>query len=93
MKMPILGVVENPSYLLLPDTGKRLEVFGKSRAEEMAKAAQSPLLAQLPIDPELAGLCDDGELEQYDSPLIPGFGKAFVEAIAKRGRQTQKKSR
>lgn len=92
MKIPIIGVVENMSYLVLPDTGKRLEVFGKSRAEDMAKAAQAPLLAQLPIDPELAKLCDDGELERYDSPLIAGFGKAFVEATSKRGRQTQKKS-
>jgi Mrp family chromosome partitioning ATPase len=92
MKIPIIGVVENMSYLVLPDSGKRLEIFGKSKAEDMAKAAQAPLLAQLPVDPELAKLCDDGDLEQYDSPLIPGFGKAFVEATSKRGRQTQKKS-
>ena len=41
MKIPIIGVVENMSYLVLPDTGKRFEVFGKSRAEDMAKAARS----------------------------------------------------
>jgi Mrp family chromosome partitioning ATPase len=87
MSIPIIGVVENMSYLVLPDSGKRLEVFGKSRAEDMAKAAGAPLLAQLPIDPELAKLCDDGDLEQYDSPLIAGFGKAFVDATSKRGRQ------
>jgi len=92
MSIPIIGVVENMSYLVLPDSGKRLDVFGKSRAEEMAKAAQAPLLAQVPIDPELAKLCDDGELERYDSPLIAGLGKAFVEAASKRGRQTQRKS-
>jgi len=87
MSIPIIGVVENMSYLVLPDSGKRLEVFGKSRAEDMAKAAGAPLLAQLPIDPQLAKLCDDGDLEQYDSPLIAGFGKAFVDATSKRGRQ------
>jgi Mrp family chromosome partitioning ATPase len=92
MKIPIIGVVENMSYLVLPDSGKRLDVFGKSRAEEMAKAAQAPLLAQVPIDPELARLCDDGDLEQYDSPLITSLGQAFVEAASKRGRQAQKKS-
>ncbi len=91
MSIPIIGVVENMSYLVLPDSGKRLEVFGKSRAEDMAKAAGAPLLAQLPIDPELARLCDDGDLEQYNSPLITDFGKAFVEAASKRGRQIQKK--
>ncbi len=91
MKIPMIGVVENMSYLVLPDTGKRFEVFGKSRAEDMAKAAGAPLLAQLPIDPELAKLCDDGDLEQYNSPLIAGFGEAFVEAVSKRGRQVPKK--
>jgi Mrp family chromosome partitioning ATPase len=90
MKIPIIGVVENMSYLLLPDTGKRFEVFGKSRAEEMAKAAGAPLLAQLPIDPELAKLCDDGDLEQYNSPLIADLGKAFVKAASERGRKDPK---
>lgn len=92
MSIPIIGVVENMSYLVLPDSGKRLDVFGKSRAEDMAKAAQAPLLAQLPIDPGLARLCDDGELERYDSALITDFGEAFVEAMSKRGRQTTKPS-
>jgi Mrp family chromosome partitioning ATPase len=92
MSIPIIGVVENMSYLVLPDSGKRLDVFGKSRAEEMAKAADAPLLAQVPIDPELARLCDDGEVEKYDSPLIADFGKAFVKAAAKRGRPAQKRS-
>jgi Mrp family chromosome partitioning ATPase len=87
MSIPIIGVVENMSYLVLPDSGKRLEVFGKSRAEDMAKAAQAPLLAQLPIDPELARLCDDGELELYNSALIADLGRAFVEAASTRGRQ------
>ena len=92
MKIPIIGVVENMSYLVLPDSGRRLDVFGKSKAEDMARAAQAPLLAQVPIDPELARLCDDGGLEQYDSSLITDFGKAFVEAAAKRGRHPEKKS-
>ena len=92
MKIPIIGIVENMSYLLLPDSGKRLEVFGKSRAEDMEKASQAPLLAQVPIDPELAKLCDNGELERYDSALITDLGRAFVEAVSKRGRQTQKTS-
>ncbi len=90
MSIPIIGVVENMSYLVLPDSGKRLEVFGKSRADEMAKAAGAPLLAQVPIDPELAKLCDDGDLEQYNSPLIADIGKAFVKAASERGRKEPK---
>lgn len=86
MEIPIIGVVENMSYLVLPEDGKRIEVFGPSRAQDMAEAAQAPLLLQLPIDPELARLCDKGEIERYHSPLLDGFGQAFAEAISKRGR-------
>jgi Mrp family chromosome partitioning ATPase len=92
MGIPIIGVVENMSYLTLPDSGKRLEVFGKSRAQDMARAAQAPLLAQLPIDPELARLCDDGELELYSSTLVADLGQAFVSAAAQRGRKEPKPS-
>ncbi len=87
MKIPIIGVVENMSYLALPESGKKLEVFGKSRAQEMARAAGAPLLAQVPIDPELAKLCDDGDLELYNSPLVDELGRAFVAAVSERGRK------
>jgi Mrp family chromosome partitioning ATPase len=82
MHIPILGVVENMSYLVLPETGKRLDLFGKSRADEMAKAAGAPLLAQIPIDPELARLCDQGEIEHYSSELIDAFADALARAVA-----------
>jgi hydrogenase maturation protease len=81
MHIPILGVVENMSYLVLPDTGKRLEIFGKSRAEEMAKAAEAPLLAQIPIDPQIAHLCDEGDIERYYSGLMDTFADALVKAV------------
>lgn len=81
MNVPILGVVENMSYLILPDTGKRLEVFGKTKGEEMAMAAGAPLLEQLPIDPELAKLCDDGNIERYDSGVVNNLAQAFLEAV------------
>jgi Mrp family chromosome partitioning ATPase len=67
MNVRVLGVVENMSYLVLPETGKRLEIFGRSKGEEMAKASGAPLLGNLPIDPELAKLCDEGEIERYSS--------------------------
>jgi len=70
MNIRVLGVVENMSYLLLPETGKQMEVFGKSKGEEMAKASKSPLLGRLPIDPELARLCDAGEIEKYSSDAV-----------------------
>ena len=82
MHIPILGVVENMSYLVLPETGKRLDIFGESRAGDMAKAAEAPLLAQIPIDPELARLCDDGEIERYNSDVMNSFGDALIQAVA-----------
>ncbi len=70
MNVRVLGVVENMSYLLLPETGKRMEIFGKSKGEEMAKVSEAPLLGRLPIDPELARLCDEGEIEKYRSDAL-----------------------
>jgi len=84
MNIPILGVVENMSYFLLPDTGKRIELFGSSKGEGMAKTAGAPLLAQFPIDPELAKLCDEGDIERYDSEVLTGFIEAFLQAISAR---------
>lgn len=81
MSIPILGVVENMSYFLLPDSGKRIELFGKSRAQEMAKTAGAPLLGQLPIDPELARLCDEGNIERYESAALTGLADAFLKAM------------
>jgi hydrogenase maturation protease len=70
MNVRVLGVVENMSYLLLPETGKKMEIFGRSKGEDMAKASGAPLLGRLPIDPELAKLCDEGEIERYRSDAL-----------------------
>jgi Mrp family chromosome partitioning ATPase len=70
MNIRVLGVVENMSYLVLPETGKKMEVFGRSRGEEMAKASGAPLLGKLPIDPKLARLCDEGKIEKYSSDAV-----------------------
>ncbi|HEY96129.1 MAG TPA: Mrp/NBP35 family ATP-binding protein [Dehalococcoidia bacterium] len=83
MNKPILGVVENMSYLYVEEIEKKIELFGKSQGEEMAKAANAPLLGQLPIDPNLAKLCDAGAIEGYDSEFIDNVGKAIITAIEK----------
>jgi len=82
MNIPILGVVENMSYFILPETGKKLELFGRSRADEMVQAAGAPLLGQIPIDPELAQLCDEGNIERYDSEVVKNFADALSQAVA-----------
>jgi hydrogenase maturation protease len=81
MDKPIIGVVENMSYLYVPEIDKRIELFGKGKGEEMSQAAGAPLLAQLPIDPELARLCDEGNIERYDSDVLTSLRKALTRAL------------
>lgn len=75
MSKPIIGVVENMSYLYVSEINKNIELFGKSRGEEMANIANAPLLGKLPIDPELAKLCDEGNIENYKSSIFKDFEK------------------
>jgi len=70
MNVRVLGVIENMSYLLLPQTGEKLEVFGRSKGKDMARISGAPLLGSLPLDPELARLCDEGEIEKYSSDAV-----------------------
>ena len=63
MKIPVLGVVENFSYVECPKCGEKIEVFGKSHLEEIANTYHVPMLARMPIDPELSKLVDDGRIE------------------------------
>jgi hydrogenase maturation protease len=88
MNVPIVGVVENMSYFTLPDSGKRLELFGKSKGKEMAEIAGAPLLAQIPIDPELARLCDEGKIERYSSEIFDSLSQNFSQAFPLRTKQT-----
>ena len=86
MEKPILGVVENMSYLYVAEIDKKVELFGRSRGEEMAKSVQAPLLAQLPIDPELAKLCDEGNIERYDAEIINSLGESLSQVISAKAR-------
>jgi len=77
LNVPVLGVIENMSYFECPDSGRRYEVFGPSHAEEVADAARAPVLARLPIDPDLSRLGDSGQIATYNGKLIDELGKAF----------------
>jgi len=83
MDKSVLGVVENMSYLYIPEMDKQIELFGKSKGEEMAKAAKAPLLGRLPIDPELAKLCDEGDVERYNSDAFNAITQALTETLAR----------
>jgi len=83
MDKPILGVIENMSYLYIPELDKQIEIFGKSKGEEMAQAANAPLLGRLPIDPELAKLCDEGNIERYNSDAFNNLSQALAQTAPK----------
>lgn len=63
MDIPVLGLIENMSYITCPDCGRKIEVFGPSKVAESAKEYDLDVLAQLPIDPALAAACDEGKIE------------------------------
>ena len=63
MDVPIVGIVENYSYLACPDCGKKIELFGKSKVDSVAEEYGLPVLAKLPLDPKLAEAVDRGEIE------------------------------
>ena len=67
---PILGLIENMSYFECPDTGKRYDLFGPSHAEDTAQRIGVPFLGRLPIDPEIARLCDAGRIEEYAADIF-----------------------
>lgn len=70
MKIPVVGIVENYSYVKCPDCGKELKVFGESHIEEIAAELNVPVLGKMPIDVELAALADDGAFDQVKNPYI-----------------------
>ena len=65
MAVPIVGLVENMSYRGCPDCGRKIFLFGEGRSAEAAKKHGIPRLAQMPIDPQLAALTDEGRIEEF----------------------------
>jgi len=72
MNVPIYGIVENMSYVECPDCGKQIKIYGDSHIDEVAAEYGIPVLAKMPIDPKLAALCDDGDIEMMESKALDG---------------------
>ncbi len=77
MHIPVLGFVENYSYLECPDCGKKINVFGKSHLDEIAAEHQLPVLARLPIDPVVAQAFDGGLMETVNTDCLEDALKAI----------------
>ena len=80
MHIPVLGFVENYSYLECPDCGKKIEVFGKSHLDEVAAEFNLPVLARLPIDPKVAESYDSGLMETVDTAAVAQVVNAIERA-------------
>ena len=79
MNIPIIGLVENMSYLECPDCGKKISVFGESHVEEVAKENEIPVLAKIPIRPEITKSVDEGTVEYVKAEFLD----TAVESIKK----------
>jgi Mrp family chromosome partitioning ATPase len=80
LKGKILGLVENMAYMTMPD-GSTKEIFGPSTGAELVALSGAPLLAQIPLDPEIALLCDAGKLEEYDSEAFDTLAENFMKSL------------
>lgn len=92
VQVPLLGLVENMSYFVCPDTGKQHEIFGPSQAEQMADWLGIPLLGRLPIDPKIAALCDQGQIEYYLGDVFQPVAEQLVDLTPGAGKPLQPRS-
>ena len=81
MNIPVLGVVENMSYLECPDCGRKIEVFGHSRLDEVAAEKGLTILDRLPIQPQFAALSDAGKIEQTEGDWLQGAAVRIEELL------------
>ena len=70
MNIPVLGIVENMSWLECPDCGKKIQVFGESHVGEVCQKYGIPLLGQIPLDPAVAQLADSGRIEEIKADWL-----------------------
>lgn len=84
MEIPVLGMVENMSYIACPDCDRHIEVFGRSHVEEIAANYNIPYTAKLPIDPKLAGSVDKGMIELFNGDWLDKLADAIYEMPAKK---------
>ena len=84
MNIPVLGIVENMSWIACPDCGKKIYPFGEGKTLQVAQAHSLPLLAQLPIQPELASACDKGLVELFNENWLDGAADVVEHTPARK---------
>ena len=83
MHVPILGLVENMSYAVCPDCGKHINVFGDSHVDEIADKYKLPVLAKMPIDPELAKEAAAGMIEMFAGDYLDNAAQTVAKLLKK----------
>jgi Mrp family chromosome partitioning ATPase len=83
MKVPVLGLVENMSYIKCPDCGKEIKIFGDSHIDEIAEEFGYDLLARVPIDPQVAAFVDAGAVERVDCDYFSAAADKLIEKCNK----------
>ena len=81
MNVPILGIIENMSYAVCPHCGEHIQVFGDSHVEQTAEKYHLPVLAKMPIDPELAKEADAGMIETYAGDFLDNAAKTVAALL------------
>ena len=81
MKVPVLGIIENMSYAVCPHCGEHIQVFGDSHVEQTAEKYHLPVLAKMPIDPELAKEADAGMIETYTGDFLDNAAKTVAALL------------
>jgi len=81
MNIPILGIVENMSFVTCPDCGKEIHVFGESHIEEIAEANQIATIAKLPMNPKISAACDKGMIELFDGNWLDSISAMLEQTL------------
>ena len=82
MNIPVLGVVENMSYVKCPDCGKEFSIFGDSKVDEVATEFDLKVLGRIPFDKNIAKACDEGKVESLDADFLDS-AKEAIKRLAK----------
>ena len=77
MNVPILGLVENMSYITCPHCGEQIHLFGSGKIDEIARKEGLPVIARIPIDPEMTAACDNGKVEYVDVSVMDGLAEVL----------------
>ena len=81
LHVPLLGLVDNMAWVTCPHCGERIELFGPSGTARVAEEYGLPVLASLPVEPNVSVLADAGRLEEHSSPELTRFGQALTSAV------------